>query len=374
MTGSIATSKAPQSNLCALGSIGVTHYDEINGKQASILVGLNPNQSPPSGKSPALARPTSYTQIWNDAKSGGRHDGAIWRPNAPSGYISLGDVVGGSHSVPPSTSAIWCLRVDLTHVANYAASDFWDDKKSGAAKNVSCWQLVPESTGLNGDEYLPISAGTFRAHGAYDVKPSLSLAYVPLLEVENQFQKFDVRAPSITPTTIPEVGDQFSQQEQCRVVLPFTAFYPIDDERSLNLIRNPFCVISRSIAWHCEAAWVNDTNGPFDRQVTIKYGVSKTQSESMEHSIGVEVSASSGIGLVEFSVNLNYQFTYNSSSSFTEFRESEVIEKINIPPRNATVLFSKHIWIKGVRADSSQVISQVEITANDELHFSGCAL
>lgn len=119
---------------------------------------------------------------------------------------------------------------------------------------------------------------------------------------------------------------------------------------------------------------MNDTNGPFDRQVTIKYGVSKTQSESMEHSIGVEVSASSGIGLVEFSVNLNYQFTYNSSSSFTEFRESEVIEKINIPPRNATVLFSKHIWIKGVRADSSQVISQVEITANDELHFSGCAL
>lgn len=44
----------PQGNLCALGSIGVTHYNEINGKQASILVGPNPNQSPPSGKGPHL--------------------------------------------------------------------------------------------------------------------------------------------------------------------------------------------------------------------------------------------------------------------------------------------------------------------------------
>lgn len=91
----------------------------------------------------------------------------------------------------------------------------------------------------------------------------------------------------------------------------------------------------------------------------------------MSHEVGVEVSVGTGIELVEFGVKLNYQFTYSSSSSYTEFSEQTVTDEINVPKKNATALFSKHIWMKGVSFDESEVISEIQFVANDELHFSG---
>ncbi|CAD6442948.1 f17e9c1e-9e17-452f-9682-3d312176324e [Sclerotinia trifoliorum] len=366
----------PQGNMCALGSIGHPSHEIIDRKRAVLLVGPNPNTSP---SMPAVKRPTGYTEIWNDRGSGGKHDGSVWRPIAPSGYSSCGDVVNGSYSAP-STDRIWCLRNDLVKPAAYQAAQFWDRfglAPGGRLNRMMFVNVVANPVGFNGSEKIPLSAGTFRAYREINTDTRNEIAFVPLLTVKNNFQPFGTIAPSITPSTIPSQGEQFQSKEQCRVLLPFTAFFPATHQRSLELIQDPFISISRSIAWYVEGVWVNNGSGPFNREKVMKCGISKTQSQEMSHSVGVEISATAGIGCIESSIKLNYQFTSTTSSSFTEYKEQEVTEKFEVPAKHATVLFSKHVKITASRGSVPQyaeILGEVEMTANDDVHFSGCAL
>lgn len=66
-----------QGDLSPLGDYAEPNYEELNGKRASLIVGQNPNTSPSKS---AVARPVDYTEIWSDKKSGGKHNGSIWRP------------------------------------------------------------------------------------------------------------------------------------------------------------------------------------------------------------------------------------------------------------------------------------------------------
>lgn len=359
-----------QGNMRAVGSVGIGNYGDINGKRASILVGANPNQSPVGGK-PAVVAPTGYTQIWTDKKSKGKHNGSFWRPNPPSGYVALGDVAQGSWS-SPSVDRVWCVRRDLAREAKYGSGSFWDDKKSGAEKDVSCWDILPDSIGVAGGEYIPVRTDAFRAHQSYS-RPDINLAWVIALPLPKDYKKFEAAVPKITPTTIPGKGDQFAFLEQCKVLLPFVAYFDPTDQRSIDNIRNPFCSVSRSIAWVAEGVWVNGSDGGFNREQNIKYGISSTQQQEMTHSAGVEVSASAGVGFASFGISLNY-VTATSSSSYTEYSEKLVTEKFDVLAHHATVLFSKHIWLKATRSDGTHVLVQVEITANDDVYFSGCEL
>ncbi|KAF5879449.1 putative duf946 domain-containing protein [Botrytis fragariae] len=354
-----------------LGTVGVDHYNNINKKQATLLVGAT------SDSNPAVKSPTGYTRIWISKGMGGKYDNSTWRPIPPPGYLSMGDVVldctKTTWDQQPSTDKVWCLRADLTKRAVYSTSPYWDDSKGGGNYDCSVWQVVPEPIVGMGDKNIPITAGTFRGHQSYS-KPDSVYALVPVLPYEKQYKRFEASVPKISSTEIPTTGDQYSFSEQCRVALPFISFFDSKDERSLDFIQNPFIDLSRSIAWKVEGVWVNGGEGTYSRQKEIKYGVSKTQSESMTHSAGVQISAASGIGCVEYSVSLNYQFTSESSSSFTEFSESTVTEKFEVPGKNAKVLFSKHIWITASRADGGQILKQLEVVANDDMYFAGCSV
>ncbi|KAF4210319.1 hypothetical protein CNMCM5878_004636 [Aspergillus fumigatiaffinis] len=146
----------PQGSLRPLGSIGINNYSNVNGQQAALLVGANPN-NPPSGGMPAVANPIGYTLIWTDKGSHTMRDCSFWRPVAPSGYVSLGDVaqLGWNKSL-------------------------WNDRRSGADKDVSIWEIHPYISGANGSESMPIPAGTFRSNQSHS-KPDPGLALVPLL-------------------------------------------------------------------------------------------------------------------------------------------------------------------------------------------------
>jgi hypothetical protein len=124
----------PQGDLRPLGSFATPNYQDQNNKRATILVGNAANGS----VNPAVASPTGYTQIWTDRKSGGSHDGSFWKPNAPSGYVALGDVCNGSYNAP-SNDAIWCVRLDLTLQSDFASDSLWSDSGSGATSDCSLW-------------------------------------------------------------------------------------------------------------------------------------------------------------------------------------------------------------------------------------------
>jgi hypothetical protein len=359
-----------QGNLCALGSYGNPAYGEITGKKSVILVGPSPNT--PSGARPAVARPTGYTYVWSDNGAGGSNDGTMWRPIAPSGYVGMGDVVTPGYGKQPSVNDVWCLRSDLTRLSTYEASDFWNDGGSGADRDCSTWKIITESNGIDGSEYLPVPPYTFRVSQGYG-RPDTTHARVPLLRVPNAWKKFDVKLPDVTKSTIPTQGDTFGNQEQCSAVLPFIFYLPNDNQWSLARISTPFYTVSRSIAWSVEGVWENKSEGDYNHSKRLVFGISKTKSEEMVHSAGVSISASYGIKGFESNVTLNYQFTQTTSRSFTEYQESETTEQFVVPPKTVTVLFSKHIWLKAKAGDGT-VADQVEITANNDVHFGGCKL
>jgi hypothetical protein len=360
-----------QGNLSPLGDYAEPRgYFEINGnKRASLLVGQNPNTRPSKS---AVARPTDYTRIWIDNGSGGKHDGAVWRPVAPTGYVALGDV-GCYGYGKPSLTKMWCVREDLVGYGKFLATSAWDDGGSGATQSVSMWAVQTDTVGVDGSANIPVMADTFRAQSNYS-RPGGEAARVLLLPVGKDYKQFDTHIPTVQANNLPIKGQQFSNQEQCKVTLPFHCYFSPTHQPSLDNIRNPFLTITRSIAWYVEGVWGNATPSAVNKSSTVKYGVTNTKSEEMTHSVGVEITASYGVELASASVSLNYQFTYNTSSSFTEYTEKEDTQAFEVDPYYAKVLFSKHVWIKCSRLDSPVILHQIEMAANDDTYFTGCDL
>lgn len=88
---------------------------------------------------PLLKAPSQYVQVWNDKHSHGDHDGSIWRPVAPDGYLALGCVVNGGYD-QPNIPNYMCIRKDLVTDSG-AGNLIWSDKGSGAHEDVSVYQL-----------------------------------------------------------------------------------------------------------------------------------------------------------------------------------------------------------------------------------------
>lgn len=360
-----------QGTLRPLGSIGISgnYVDNANGKRAALLVGVNPSV-PATGGRPAVAAPTSWTKVWDDEKSGGKHNGSFWRPTPPSGYVALGDV-GGKQWNPNPMPSIWCVREDLATLAKLKTSSIWDDAGSGAKKDCSIWEILPNPTGVSGAEKLPIFSGTFRSHDRH-TKPD-AIVRVPILNLPKDYKRFEAPVPTITPSNIPYTGEVFAETEQCGVTLPLTAFFEATDQRIIISIANPFGYMNRRIAWYTESVWVNKSAGDYNDTEQIRFGLSETQTKEIVNSAGVSVSASGGIGLVSFDVSLNYQFTHSASQSFTEYTERTKTASIRVPPYHATVLFTKHIWLKVERKDG-YVLNQTELAATDDKYYSGTDL
>ncbi|KAK1507832.1 uncharacterized protein CCOS01_16138 [Colletotrichum costaricense] len=360
----------PQGELFPLGDYaeGRAHYNPLSGKRATLLVGQNPNTSPSKS---AVARPIDYTRIWSDTGSGATNNGAVWRPVAPAGYVALGDV-GNTNYGKPSLDKMWCVREDLVGYGKFLATSAWDDSASGADADVSLWAVQTDTIGVDGAANIPVMADTFRAQSNYN-RPGGEAARVLLLPIGKQFEKFDNPMPTITANNLPHQKQPYGDQQlQCQVTLPFHFYFSPEDQTSLDNIRNPFLTVSRSISWYTERVWSNDTPTPLKENVKVVYGVSSERTQEMSHSVGVDVSASYGVGLASGSVSLNYQFTYNTSTSFTEYSEKTITKDITIKEYTATVLFSRHVWIKCTRLDSPIVLHQMEVIANDGEYYTSC--
>ena len=135
-----------------IGHYGQGDYGPPNGL-AAVVKELIPG---------SLAPPVRYEPIWNDSGSGADLDGAFWRPVPPDGYTCLGVVVTAGYAAP-ALDAVRCARTELTAPASIDRS-LWDDRGSGADRDVAVWHLVPNAVG---GVYL----GTFTCGGTYDAAP-----------------------------------------------------------------------------------------------------------------------------------------------------------------------------------------------------------
>lgn len=85
----------------------------------------------------AVAYPVDYTLIWNDKGSGASKDVSVWRPIPPSGYVAMGSVSNNSYNKPGLTAVV-CIRSDLVSLKS-CGSLIWNDKGSGAQRDFSGW-------------------------------------------------------------------------------------------------------------------------------------------------------------------------------------------------------------------------------------------
>lgn len=359
----------PQGNLYPVGQFASPRGTNPNGKRASILVGQNPNTHPAKA---AVARPREYIFVSDDKGSGGKNDGSFWRPVPPSGYVAIGDVAVKSYNMP-NKSDIWCVREDLASQGKYLGSSIWDDGGSGAARDTSLWSIQPASTGIHGSPNIPVSGDTFRVQSNPN-RPGANTAQILVLPVGKLYHRFNTPTPTVTPDTIPSVGDQYGYKEQCKVTLPFHSFFAPTDQACLDNIRNPFYSLSRGAAWYVEGAWENNKASTITQTKRLLCGLSKEKREELIRTVGVEVSDTHGVALANGNISLNYQFTHDPWSSFTEYSEREDTEEIKVPGHHAKVLYSKHVWIKGAGSNESDKPIQVEIVANNAVAYGGCTL
>ncbi|KAG9187989.1 hypothetical protein G6011_01912 [Alternaria panax] len=352
-----------QGDLRPLGSFVTPNYQDQNNIRATILVGNAPGGSGGA----AVASPTGYTKIWDDRGSGGSHDGSIWRPNAPSGYVALGDVCTGGYN-SPSTSAIWCVRSDLALQSDFGSDSVWSDSYSGSKSDVSVWSIVNPQSNVDGSDKIPILNDLFIANSAYS-KPEYGRAKLFTLPIPKDFKRFSADLPVFTKDKIPREGDEFDALVQCTVTLPFTAFFPPTDRTSLNQIAHPFITLQRRTAWYIEDVARNAADQSGTHETKIIKGVSATQSQEMTHSVGVAITASFGIKAIGggVDVSLNYQFSATQSYSSSEYQETQKTHTFNIGPQTVLVLLTDRVWIQATRSDGSTTIHRIGYNATDDL-------
>jgi len=141
------------------------------------------NYHPPTGSSPIILAvnddpdnplikpPKEYRQVWNDKGSGGLHDGSIWFPVPPDGYISIGFVSQTGYQ-PPGTSGTpaihyGCVRQDQVERAT-AGPAIWNDRHSGAHQDVTIYEI-------NGEQCVFLAQPNYDPYSgqAYRLKPGI---------------------------------------------------------------------------------------------------------------------------------------------------------------------------------------------------------
>lgn len=137
--------------------VGDYAQGNYSGPSGTSLIVMAVNEDP---HNPLLSKPSDYVQVWNDKGSHGDHDGAIWRPVAPDGYLALGCVANGGYG-KPDIDNYRCVRKDLV-TDSLAGNLIWSDKGSHADEDVSLYQLTDVG-------------GAFVAQGNYD--PYVGPAY-----------------------------------------------------------------------------------------------------------------------------------------------------------------------------------------------------
>lgn len=309
------------------------------------------------GSNRPLAAPIDYTLIWNDKKSGAKMDGSCWRPVPPSGYVALGDVFVTGYD-KPSLNYVTCVRRDLTSVAQ-VGKEIYNDSDSGASMDIDTYQIVVPSVDLSQQNGF-FAVNSFVANNSYNVPqgaPVINCLNLPFPVIQSE----EPSAPVLTSTALPP---SISGKTIDRIVtVPFTAItdnaYPV----SWKVNNSPFYTIERQVMYKLEIFNYNQTSEvqPISKSVTT--GVSQSNSKSFSQSVGVSVTATSGVSFLgtggEVSATVSTELGWEQTSVSEEFTEQTVEKTINTPCHKAAAIWALQYNLLVVRADQSILPSQL---------------
>lgn len=322
----------------ALGSLacGPNGYPNPNGLYAMMVVKAVPG-------SDALADPVGYEQIYNDANSGANMFGSFWRPIPPEGYVALGTVVANNTWNQPSLSDVVCVRSDLTIAAETGAF-IYNDLGTGAYMFLSCWKIDQPTCGPH--DYAYLAPGTFVGVSYWDQPTSSPMHHVlnvdlPML-AEAPYQSF---VPKLTgyvappEETLPMMGK--AMLVPCSIVSD-----QLHPNMSWRVANSPLYRLERQIYYKLLYHNHNQTSEMQTNSVTIRSGVTVTESQSYWEETAVSLSVEAGVSIEFFSskvtATVSQKFGYQTQTSVSELQEIERTSSVNTAPGKAAALWQQY--------------------------------
>ncbi|WP_028973192.1 Vps62-related protein [Spirochaeta cellobiosiphila] len=341
-----------------LGSIGTSNYDNINGKRASICIKAAP------GCEDAIKRPIGYDLIWADHGSGAHMDGSCWRPKAPTGYVSLGDVFVRGYNIP-SLNDIMCVRKDLTDRGRIG-NEIWADHGSGAKSDFTSFQIQANSETLDSEKGV-FAPNTFVGNNKYS-KPT------DAPELNCLYLQFPVEVSSVPE--VPKLSGHFMPPEYAgktidRIIsVPFTAIN--DDAYSLSwkVNNSPFYQVERQISYKRELYDYNMTSVDQVVSRSITTGISESTSSSFYVHTGIKVSYSSGVACLggEVSAEISTELGWETTDSTEEFREDTVNKQLVTPPQKSAAIWALSYSLQIVRGNGTYLANQLSFDVSSFVH------
>ena len=88
----------------------------------------------------------AYTFIWSDSGSGANKDISIWRPlDIESGYFPLGDVATSTYNKPNTPALTVSALVSGALARPTGFTEIWNDRESDANRDVRVMKMNPPS-------------------------------------------------------------------------------------------------------------------------------------------------------------------------------------------------------------------------------------
>ncbi|MCM3902309.1 MAG: hypothetical protein ND866_11430 [Pyrinomonadaceae bacterium] len=156
-------------------------------------------------------------------------------------------------------------------------------------------------------------------------------------------------------------------------LIPF--MYVKDGAVSNQLRTNPYYVLSRERYW--SQVELNEYDGRLQRKekVTVKTGITETQSRSLENELGIKISAdatlSYGVASATLKTEIENRLKVTETSGVTKSREEETVFEITVPDETVRIVtwaMVERFSLK--RGDDSLVGQPSEVTLKSVVHDS----
>jgi len=324
----------------ALGSLGCgpNGYPNPNGNYAMMVVRAK------SGHEDAIVEPLDYLLVYNDHNSGATMYGSFWTPIPPDGYVAMGTVVADNTWNKPSLSDVVCVRQDLT-IPGEATDFIYDDRGTGAHMYLSCWKNDQPPAGPH--DYAYLITGTFVGVGNWS-RPLVS----PVMNVINIDLPLLAEAPyrSYTPklTGYDSPPDETVPMLGRAMLVPCTIVNDLIYQNNIGwrVANSPTYRLERHVYYKLLYHNYNQTSEVQTNSVTIRSGVTTTESNSFYSETSVSVSVEAGISFKAFSgkvtATVSQTFGYETQTSVAELHEREVQSSINTSPGKAAALWQQY--------------------------------
>jgi len=375
---------------------------------------------------------TQFALQWNDKGSGGKRDGAYWRPVAIgnlNGYHPLGDYGVGNYNDVNGQAAVAVVS-DVNGPSGNALRpplDYelvWTDKGSGSDRDGSMWRPLPPpgyvALGLvcnNGygkpavDIIRCVRAdlviaslignlvwddsgtGADRDFGSWEISPPGAPAGEVYLSPGTYVGVASHTKPNIDPNAyglrlqIPltrfdppptPVLHGYSKPtgfEQSTVTfISNLSWFMVNDpnlQPAAQLVKSPVYRLERTDKYTLIGFGYNETSADQSFVWSVTNGVNGSSSKSFTSTTGIEIGGEWTLGpIFKASAKLNQSFSYTTTSSSGWDHSTTRTVNVVVPVKKAVAAFAIESTYKLFRADGTQVSTNVSYSDGDNIYWT----